>query len=250
MDDGVLLTATGLRKTFARAGEGPVEVLRSVDLEIAKGDSIAIVGKSGTGKSTLLHVIGTLERPSKGEVIFLGQDVFRFTESRLAHFRNRELGFVFQFHYLMPEFTALENVMMPALLAKANTAQSRSRAGALLEKVGLKSRLTHRPSQLSGGERQRVAIARALMMSPKLLLTDEMTGNLDPVTGAEVFDLVKKIHMEMGTAMVSVTHDEQLASQYSRVYRLTDGVLKPEPPAGWKPPSQDPNTRGLGTSRF
>lgn len=242
----VLLTATKLRKEFRKADHGPLEVLRDVDLEIAEGDSIAIVGKSGTGKSTFLHILGTLERPSHGSVVFLGQDVFRFTESRLAHFRNRELGFVFQFHYLMPEFTAVENVMMPALIAGASSRQSRVRAAALLEKVGLKDRLTHRPSQLSGGERQRVAIARALMMKPKLLLTDEMTGNLDPVTGLEVFDLVKKIHSEMGMAMVSVTHDEQLASQYSRIYRLADGGLHPEPPAGWKPPSNDPILRGMG----
>lgn len=242
----VLVSASHLYKEFRKADQGPLEILRDVDLEISEGDSIAIVGKSGTGKSTLLHILGTLEKPSKGTVVFLGQDIFRFTESRLAHFRNRELGFVFQFHYLMPEFTAVENVMMPALLGGASAKQSRARASALLEKVGLRERATHRPAQLSGGERQRVAIARALMMSPKLLLTDEMTGNLDPVTGLEIFDLVKRIHAEMGMAMVSVTHDEQLASQYSRIYRLANGQLHPEPPAGWKPPSNDPVLRGMG----
>jgi lipoprotein-releasing system ATP-binding protein len=246
MSHGVLLTASHLKKSFSKTGEGVLEILRNVDLEISESDSIAIVGKSGTGKSTLLHILGTLEQPSSGSVVFLGQDIFKFNESRLAHFRNRELGFVFQFHYLMPEFTALENVMMPALIGNVGSRSSRQRAAALLQKVGLRDRASHRPSQLSGGERQRVAIARALMMNPKLLLTDEMTGNLDPVTGLEVFNLVRSIHAELGTAIVSVTHDEQLASQYSRVYRLADGTLHPEPPAGWKPPAQDPALRGMG----
>ena len=196
-------------------------------LEIQEGESIAVIGKSGAGKSTLLHVLGTLEEPTSGSVQFLGQDIFSFDEESLSGFRNRKVGFVFQFHYLMLEFSALENTMMPALLGGVSKKEAKARAEALLAKVGLSDRLEHKPGQLSGGEQQRVAIARALMMSPKLLLTDEMTGNLDPVTGQQVFELVQSIDSEFKMAMVSVTHDENLAASYSKIYRLTDGVLVP-----------------------
>ncbi len=192
---------------------------------INAGDRIAIVGKSGAGKSTLLHVLGTLEEPTSGTVHFQGQNIFAFGEEKLSQFRNRQLGFVFQFHYLMLEFTALENAMMPAMLGGISRKKAKERAEYLLNKVGLADRLDHKPSQLSGGEQQRVAIARALMMNPKLLLTDEMTGNLDPVTGQQVFDLVQSIHTELGMALVSVTHDENLAAVYSRIYRLKGGIL-------------------------
>lgn len=220
-----ILLTKGLRKVFRRLAAPPIEVLKGVDLEVFPGDRIAIVGRSGTGKSTLLHILGTLEGPTSGKVLFLGQDVFKFPDSRLAAFRNREVGFVFQFHYLMLEFTALENVMMPALIAGRSRGDSREHAEILLTKVGLGDRMTHKPAQLSGGEQQRVAIARSLMMNPKLLLTDEMTGNLDPATGAQVFEVLTTIHAEFNTALVSVTHDEQLASSYSKVFRLREGKL-------------------------
>lgn len=225
MDPNALLVTTGLSKTFQRPASPKIDVLRQVDLEIHPGDSVAIIGKSGTGKSTLLHILGTLDAPTAGRVYFLGQDVFSFPEKRLSLFRNRELGFVFQFHYLMLEFTALENVMMPGLLGDLPRKKAKARAEALLERVGLRDRLSHRPGELSGGEQQRVAIARALMMNPKLLLTDEMTGNLDPITAQQVFELVQQIHSEMKMAMVFVTHDEQMAASFGRVYRLTDGKL-------------------------
>ncbi len=225
MDSNSILVASGLRKTFRKPGGPPIEVLRGVDLEIAPGESIAIVGKSGSGKSTLLHILGTLEAPTQGQVHFLGQDLSRFGEGKLSRFRNHELGFVFQFHYLMVEFTALENVMMPGLLGGLGRRATRGHAEHLLSKVGLADRATHKPSELSGGEQQRVAIARALMMKPKVLLTDEMTGNLDPVTGGQVFSLIQSMHRELGTAIVSVTHDDQLARQYKKVYRLQNGHL-------------------------
>jgi lipoprotein-releasing system ATP-binding protein len=223
-----LVTTRGLSKVYQRSGAEPLEVLRAVDLDIFPEDRIAIIGKSGTGKSTLLHLLGTLEAPSAGRVLFLGQDIFAFEEPRLASFRNRELGFIFQFHYLMVEFTALENVMMPALVGGVNRNEAKNKAESLLAKVGLSQRLGHRPNQLSGGEQQRVAIARALMMSPKLLLTDEMTGNLDPVTGAQVFDLVMELQKEFKMALVSVTHDEPMAASYGRILRLRNGQLQQE----------------------
>jgi lipoprotein-releasing system ATP-binding protein len=228
MNPNSLVVTQGLSKTFRRPASPPIEVLRQIDLEIYPGDSVAIVGKSGTGKSTLLHLLGTLEAPTAGQVFFLGQDIFTFAEKRLSLFRNRELGFVFQFHYLMLEFTALENVMMPGLLGDMGRKQARTRAEGLLETVGLKGRMSHRPGELSGGEQQRVAVARALMMGPKLLLTDEMTGNLDPITGQQVFEMVQAVHNEFKMAMISVTHDDQMAAAYGRVYRLTDGKLVPE----------------------
>lgn len=220
-----LLTARGVSKIYRRKGEPPISVLKRVDLDIGYNDRIAILGKSGAGKSTLLHVLGTLESPSHGSVIFRGRDIFALNEKELARFRNHQIGFVFQFHYLMLEFSALENVMMPALLAGASSAKAKVMADNLLVRVGLKDRLTHKPSQLSGGEQQRVAIARALMMKPKLLLTDEMTGNLDSATGAQIFELISSLQAEHGIALVSVTHDEVLAQSFPRVLRLEEGEL-------------------------
>lgn len=213
-------------KTFSLPGGPPLPILRDISLSICGGDKIAILGRSGAGKSTLLHILGTLETPSEGHVSFGGQDVFQFSESQLAEFRNRSLGFIFQFHYLMLEFTALENVMMPALIGHVPRRTALQKAEQLLDLVGLADRVHHRPGQLSGGEQQRVAIARALMMDPKLLLTDEMTGNLDPDTGNSVFDLVQGLQAQFGMALVSVTHDESLAKQYPTVYRLTEGHLE------------------------
>jgi lipoprotein-releasing system ATP-binding protein len=225
MSKDPILVASKVRKTFTKAGAAPIEVLRGVDFEVRPGESISIVGKSGSGKSTLLHVLGTLEKPSSGSVYFLGQDLSAFSETKVSRFRNQELGFVFQFHYLMVEFTALENVMMPALLGGVARRQARVRAEKLLSQVGLSARAQHKPSELSGGEQQRVAIARALVMNPKILLTDEMTGNLDPATGQQVFELIQSMHSELGTALVSVTHDEVLARSYQRTYRLGNGLL-------------------------
>jgi len=223
-----LVITRDLRKIFQKRGSAPIEVLKKVDFEIRQSDRVAIVGKSGAGKSTLLHLLGTLEEPTSGTVHFLGQNIFGFNEQKLSRFRNHSLGFVFQFHYLMLEFTALENAMMPALLAGESKKEAKKRAGQLLDRVGLTDRLDHKPSQLSGGEQQRVAIARALMNNPKLLLTDEMTGNLDPATGQQIFDLLHEIHEEFQMALVSVTHDEAMAATYHRVFRLRDGVLLPE----------------------
>lgn len=222
-----LLNVRGVRKSFAKRGGIPIEVLQGVDLEVYPGDRIAILGKSGAGKSTLLHILGTLEKPSEGTVHFLGQEVFSFDEVALSKFRNSQVGFVFQMHYLMLEFTALENVMMPGLIAGQPKRKAREHAAHLLSRVGLSSRMDHKPNQLSGGEQQRVSIARGLMMTPKLLLTDEMTGNLDPATGHQVFELVQRLHCEFKMALISVTHDEQLAKTYERIYRLSHGVLKP-----------------------
>lgn len=240
LNEQPLLTARGVSKRYARGDQPVVDVLRSIDLEIFPGETIAIVGKSGTGKSTLLHILGTLDLPTSGDLTYRGEALSNRSEKELAAFRNRELGFVFQFHYLMQEFNALENVLMPALLAGLPTRAAKARAQVLLERVGLADRKTHKPNQLSGGEQQRVAVARALMMGPKLLLTDEMTGNLDPVTGVQVFDLVREIHAEAGMAIVSVTHDVQLAAAYSRVYRLNGGELRAEPPPGWQPGKPPP----------
>jgi len=221
-----LVNVVHLRKEFKRVeGIASVPVLDDVNLTVAPGDKIAILGKSGAGKSTLLHIMGTLQAPTSGNVLFEDKDVFRFREASLSRFRNRVLGFVFQFHYLMLEFNALENVMMPALISGRTRAEVKEYARALLNDVDLSHRETHRPSELSGGEQQRVAIARALMMEPKLLLTDEMTGNLDPTTGKKVFDLVQTLHDKHKMAMVSVTHDTALAKSYPKVYELTDGKL-------------------------
>ena len=221
----LLLSARDISKIYRRKGEPPISVLKRVNLEIGTNDRIAILGKSGAGKSTLLHVLGTLESPSHGTVLFKGKNIFELNENSLARFRNYQIGFVFQFHYLMLEFTALENVMMPALLAGEAKSNARKLAEHLLGRVGLKERVTHKPSQLSGGEQQRVAIARALMMKPKLLLTDEMTGNLDSSTGQQIFSLIRSLQEEHSIALVSVTHDEVLARSFPRVLRLDQGEL-------------------------
>lgn len=220
-----LLTAKAVSKVFRKGTEKPVEVLRELDFEIGQGERIAILGKSGAGKSTLLHILGTLETPSKGKVFFDGRDIFRFSESELSAFRNRTIGFVFQFHYLMVEFNALENVMMPGLIGGVPKKEARERATQLLSWVGLADRMDHKPGQLSGGEQQRVAIARALVRQPKLLLTDEMTGNLDSTTGAQILALMKTVHEQFGCTIVSVTHDEGLAALYDRTLRLDQGKL-------------------------
>lgn len=222
-----LLSASKIAKDFPRASGGVLQILNGIDLEVQEGDRVAILGKSGVGKSTLLHILGTLEAPSQGSILFQGKDVFKWGESQLSSFRNQQLGFVFQFHYLMLEFTAIENIMMPAIVAGQSKKKARPFAEKLLSRVGLSERKFHKPAQLSGGEQQRVAIARALMNAPKLLLTDEMTGNLDPATGKEVFEMVQEIHAEQQMALISVTHDEALAAHYPNIYRLTPQGLVP-----------------------
>ncbi len=224
----LLLEAKNVSKKFQRKDEKPIQVLSGVDFNVGAHDRIAIVGKSGAGKSTLLHLLGTLESPDQGTILFEGKNIFEWPESKLSLFRNKKIGFVFQFHYLMLEFTALENVMMPGLISGQSKRAAQALAENLLKQVGLSDRKSHKPGQLSGGEQQRVAIARALMMKPRLLLTDEMTGNLDGETGREVCAVIDSLHRTEGLAIVSVTHDTVLAGTYPRVYRLQDGALLPQ----------------------
>jgi len=219
-----LLDARGIRKVF-KSPTREVEVLKGVDLTVRKGESVCILGVSGTGKSTLLHILGTLDDPTAGTIRYGGQDVFSLSQKELANFRNRTIGFVFQFHYLLPEFSALENVMMPALIARTSSALARKRAEELLERVGIAHRLTHKPGELSGGEQQRVAIARALMMSPSLLLADEPTGNLDPETAATVHELILSLNQKENLTLIVVSHNPDLARFVDSTYRLISGKL-------------------------
>jgi lipoprotein-releasing system ATP-binding protein len=223
-DGPPLVEVKGLVKRFV-TGEGEIEVLRGVDLRLEAGDCLAVVGQSGVGKSTLLHVIGALDHPTEGTVLFQGQDVFAKSPEELARFRNFSIGFVFQFHHLLPEFTAVENVMMPGLVRGIGFEEMRARAASILDEVGLGARLEHRVGKLSGGERQRVAVARALVLDPALVLADEPTGNLDPATGARVGDLLLALNRTRGTALVVVTHNERLAERLGRTVALRDGRL-------------------------
>ncbi|MBU5615084.1 ABC transporter ATP-binding protein [Geomonas azotofigens] len=219
-----LLEVTNLFKSYG-TGEAKVEVLKGIDLTVAAGDTIALVGPSGAGKSTLLHVMGTIDRPTSGEVLFDGERVFNLADQPLASFRNRSIGFVFQFHHLLPEFSALENVMMPLLIGGEKRSRCEGRALKLLKDVGLSHRVTHRPGELSGGEQQRVAIARALVREPKLLLADEPTGNLDMKTSEEVHALLYEIQRRTGISLVIVTHNEHLAAGMARTVRMVDGKV-------------------------
>ncbi|QWV92684.1 ABC transporter ATP-binding protein [Geomonas oryzisoli] len=219
-----LLEVKNLFKSYG-TGEAKVEVLKGIDLTVGVGDTIALVGPSGAGKSTLLHVMGTIDRPTSGEVLFDGQKVFNLADQPLAAFRNRSIGFVFQFHHLLPEFSALENVMMPLLIGGEKRSRCEGRALQLLKDVGLGHRVTHRPGELSGGEQQRVAIARALVREPKLLLADEPTGNLDMKTSEEVHALLYEIQRQTGISLVIVTHNEQLAAGMARTVRMVDGKV-------------------------
>ena len=211
-----------LVKTF-RHNNIQVPVLTGVDLDILPGEALAVVGASGVGKSTLLHILGTLERPSGGQVLWDGVDVFAMEDKPLAAFRNRKVGFVFQFHHLLSEFNALENVMMPALIARQPEGAAREKAEAILVRVGLKERLTHRVSTLSGGEHQRVAVARALVLDPEVLLADEPTGNPDPKSGSQVQNLILELNRERGLTSVIVTHNPELAQILDRRITLRDG---------------------------
>ena len=217
-----LVKVQQLFKTYGN-GAKRVEVLRGIDLAFFQGERVAIVGASGVGKTTLLHILGTLDRPSSGKVLYEGKDIFTLNEKELAYFRNREIGFVFQFHHLLPEFSALENTMMPCLIQGMSKKEGTSRAESILSLVGLKDRLPHKPGELSGGEQQRVAVARALVLEPKMLLADEPTGNLDTKTGEAVFDLLQEINQMKGVTLIVVTHNLRLAERMSRQILLVDG---------------------------
>lgn len=219
-----MITVTDLHKSFEMGGQ-TLLVLQGINLTIEKGELIAIVGASGAGKSTLLHILGLLDHPTKGTVTFDGQNLFDLSESAQAEFRNRRIGFVFQFHHLLPEFTALENACMPALIQRRDPDQVEDDAIAILQEVGLGARLHHKPGELSGGEQQRVAVARALLQKPDLVLADEPTGNLDTHTGDALFALMRELNKARGTTFVIVTHNDKLSAQADRILHMQDGHI-------------------------
>lgn len=218
-----MIKVVDVYKSFPMAGRD-LTVLKGVNMEIRRGEMIAVVGASGAGKSTLLHILGTLDRPSKGTVYFEDKDLFKLSEQERAEFRNRRIGFVFQFHHLLPEFTALENTYLPALIQRRFDHELAPEATALLKEVGLGERLHHKPGELSGGEQQRVAVARALMQRPDLVLADEPTGNLDTHTGEALFTLLRELNRSRGTTFVIVTHNEKLSAQADRIVYMQDGM--------------------------
>ena len=216
-----MIEVKNIHKSF-----GELEVLKGVDLSVKKGEIVAIIGKSGAGKTTLLQIIGTLDRPTKGQVLIEGTDVFALKDKDLAAFRNKHIGFIFQFHQLLPEFTALENVCIPAMIAREKETDYMPRAEKLLHELGLGDRLNHKSNALSGGEKQRVAAARALMMSPDIILADEPTGSLDEKNKKELSELLLKLRKEYGQTILLVTHDKELANIADRVIEIVDGVIK------------------------
>jgi lipoprotein-releasing system ATP-binding protein len=226
-----ILEARNVHKSF-RQGPVTLEVLQGIAISVACGERIAIVGASGSGKTTLLQILGGLDRPTTGEVLVDGRDIHRQSEQERGALRNRALGFVYQFHHLLPEFSALENVAMPLLVRRMKVAEARARARTILARVGLGERLDHRPDQLSGGERQRAAVARALVTEPKIVLADEPTGNLDGSNAGSVFELMLELNRELGTSLVIVTHDMRLASRMERIFEIEGGILtEKSPPA-------------------
>ena len=219
-----LLSARGLAKSYTM-GRRTLEVLRGVDLEITRGEFLALRGASGAGKSTLLHLIGGLDSANAGEILFDGQDIAKFSENELAHYRNRRLGFVFQAYHLLPELNALENVCLPSRVGRVSASDAEKRGRELLEQVGLKERIDHRPYELSGGEQQRVAIARALIREPEMILADEPTGNLDSHTGGEIIELLRGLCVKRQSTLVIATHDSKVAGSARRVLELVDGRI-------------------------
>lgn len=216
-----MISAKNIIKSY-----GTLNVLRGVDVEIQKGEIVAIVGKSGAGKSTLLHIIGTLDRADKGQVVINGEDVSRMNNKRLAEFRNQNIGFIFQFHHLLPEFSAIENVTIPALIGGGKESAARKRAAELLDYLGLADRLTHKPTELSGGEQQRVAVARALMNAPSVVFADEPTGNLDSASSKDLHDLLFRLRKDFQQTFVIVTHNEELAEMSDRTLTMQDGLIQ------------------------
>ena len=229
LPETLLLEISGLAKSYPNASGGKLTVLSKVDLTVSAGEMVAIVGESGTGKSTLLHLIGALDRPDKGSIRFNGREVLSKTDEELSIFRNESIGFVFQFHHLLPEFTALENVAMPALIRRMQIKPAQERARELLGQLGLGDRLHHRPSELSGGEKQRVAVARALMNAPDLVLADEPTGNLDIDTAEKLHDEMVRLCRELGQTFIVVTHNPSFAAVSDRILQLTGGRLIEQP---------------------
>ncbi len=216
-----MISAKNITKSY-----GTLNVLRGVDVEIQKGEIVAIVGKSGAGKSTLLHILGTLDRADKGQVIINGEDVSKMNNKRLADFRNQNIGFIFQFHHLLPEFSAIENVMIPALIGGGKDGAAKKRAAELLDYLGLAGRLTHKPTELSGGEQQRVAVARALMNAPSVVFADEPTGNLDSASSKDLHELLFQLRKDFQQTFVIVTHNEELAAMSDRTLTMQDGLIQ------------------------
>ncbi|MCU0576707.1 MAG: ABC transporter ATP-binding protein [Desulfobacterota bacterium] len=229
MNDERVLTVRDLHKSF-RKGPEVIEVLRGIDLEARRAEGIAIVGASGSGKSTLLHLLGGLEKPDAGSIVYGGSEISAMNDREIARFRNERIGFVFQFHYLLPEFSAVENVMIPALISSSMTKELSARAEGLLDMVGLGHRRTHKPGELSGGEQQRVAIARSLMMSPGIMLADEPTGDLDPETGLKIIELFSGLRQRLDVTLLIATHNMELARTMDKVLVLKGGHLEPTVP--------------------
>lgn len=226
---GILIETQNIKKSFKTAA-GEIHVLKGINFIVNEGEMVSIVGASGVGKSTFLHIIGALDNPTSGKVLYKNRDIFSLNSNSLASFRNTEIGFVFQFHHLLPEFTALENVLMPALINRSINAKKKSfdiysKAEDILKQMGLYERKGHRPGELSGGEQQRVAVARALMLDPKVVLADEPTGNLDSSTGEELFKIFQHLNKERGITFVIVTHNESLSKRCDRIFKMEDGLL-------------------------
>lgn len=220
----MIITLDNVSKTFVKDGNN-IEVLKGIHFNIAQGQSLAVLGVSGSGKSTFIHILGTLDHPTSGTILFDDVNVFKWNEKKLAEFRNRKIGFVFQFHNLLPEFSCLENTMMPALIQGLSHREARERAEVILNEVGLSNRLTHKPGELSGGEQQRVAVARALIMEPEIILADEPTGNLDTETGKKIEDILVMFNQNKNITLVVVTHNKALADRMSQSIGLKDGKI-------------------------